>query len=479
PLVNDVDCDNNIDAATFEILTQPEHGTVSDINLTDGTFIYTPEEAYTGVDSLSYRICDADNQCDEAWVLLNVNSVNVPPVAVNDTVIAGNCGGEVIIDVVANDSDPDGDDLTTPELIVSVENGTLIQNEDGTFTYNPVDGFQGTVQFTYEICDSENPDAALCDQAVVTITVMLDTDCDNVPDEIDIDDDNDGILDIDETFTADTDSDGIPNYLDIDSDNDGIIDNIEAQAEGTYRAPVWSDSDGDGWDDQYDPDSEGAYFELADTDSDGDPDFIDTDTDDDGIEDYIEGFDLVNGNGVIDSIPETYPAETDADLDGLDDNYDNIDGRNIHNNSTGGNAPLPDYDEDGIRAWRDSDDKPKDIEPPLAQGCELRIPNGFSPDGDSYNQYFKIVYTCDQGEQTFGEINENAKMMIYNRWGNLVFEKDGYGNISRHGEADAWWDGRSDNNWTVGNNKVPVATYVYVLILDNGEVYKGTVYVNY
>ena len=480
PLVNDIDCDNNIDTTTFEIITQPAHGTVSEIDLTNGTFNYTPEEGFTGIDSLLYRICDEDNLCGEAWAILNVTSVNEAPVAVDDSIVVGNCGGEITIDVTSNDYDPDSDELTKPEIITNVTEGTLVQNEDGTFTYNPVDGFEGTIQFTYEVCDSENPDVALCNQAIVTIHVMLDTDCDQVPDETDIDDDNDGILDIDETFTADNDGDGIPNYLDIDSDNDGIIDNIEAQAEGTHRNPVWSDSDGDGWDDQYDPDSGGTYFQLADTDEDGTPDFIDTDADDDGIDDYIEGFDLADENGIIDSIPETFPAGSDIDTDGLDDNYDNIDGWDIYNNPVGGNAPLPDYDSDGIRAWRDSDDKPEGGgDDNLVTGCELIVPNGFSPNNDGMNDYFKVVFDCDEGEQTFGEIYPDAKLYIYNRWGNLLYEKEHYGNTGLLGNADAWWDGYSEHSLTVGNDKVPDGTYVYILILDSGNARKGTVFVNY
>ncbi len=482
PLVNDIDCDNNIDTTTFEILTQPEHGTVSGIDLSTGTFTYTSEQGFTGTDSLLYKICDADGLCDEAWVILTISpsSVNESPVAVNDSLIVGNCGGEITFNVILNDYDPDGDELTTPEIITTVTEGTLVQNEDGTFTYTATDGFIGTVQFTYEICDSENSNVALCDQATVTINVMLDTDCDKVPDEIDIDDDNDGILDIDETFTADNDGDGIPNYLDIDSDNDGIIDNIEGQAEGTYRAPVWNDTDGDGWDDQYDSDNGGTYFELADTDEDGTPDFIDTDSDDDGIDDYIEGFDVENANGVIDSIPETIAAGTDMDFDGLDDNYDNIDGWDVINNPTGGNAPLPDHDGDGIRAWRDNNDKPEDGgEGSAAVGCELIVPNGFSPNNDGMNDYFKVVFECDQGEQTFGEIYPDAKLYIYNRWGNLLYEKEHYGNTNLLGNTDAWWNGYSENTLTVGNNKVPSGTYVYILILEGNDVRKGTVFVNY
>ena len=52
-----------------------------------------------------------------------------------------------------------------------------------------------------------------------------DTDGDGMPDETDLDDDNDGIYDTAEgDGTADTDGDGIPNYLDTDSDGDGCSD---------------------------------------------------------------------------------------------------------------------------------------------------------------------------------------------------------------------------------------------------------------
>ena len=61
------------------------------------------------------------------------------------------------------------------------------------------------------------------------VTCALDNDGDLICDEDDIDDDNDGILDVDEgCCNLDTDNDGIPDYFDLDSDNDGCADAIEA-----------------------------------------------------------------------------------------------------------------------------------------------------------------------------------------------------------------------------------------------------------
>ena len=59
------------------------------------------------------------------------------------------------------------------------------------------------------------------------ITSDLDCDQDGVPNDIDLDDDNDGILDTDETYD-DFDSDGLANNRDLDSDGDGCFDVKEA-----------------------------------------------------------------------------------------------------------------------------------------------------------------------------------------------------------------------------------------------------------
>lgn len=43
------------------------------------------------------------------------------------------------------------------------------------------------------------------------------------------------------------------------------------------------------------------------------------------------------------------------------------------------------------------------------------VPNSFTPDGDTYNQYFKPIFTSGFDLQDF-------HMKIYNRWGNLIWE---------------------------------------------------------
>ena len=59
------------------------------------------------------------------------------------------------------------------------------------------------------------------------VAVLPDNDKDGITDDIDVDDDNDGILDTKED-TGDLDGDGIPNHFDLDADGDGCFDVIEA-----------------------------------------------------------------------------------------------------------------------------------------------------------------------------------------------------------------------------------------------------------
>ncbi len=92
---------------------------------------------------------------------------------------------------------------------------------------------------------------------------------------------------------------------------------------------------------------------------------------------------------------------------------------------------------------------------------DFYIPEGFSPNGDNINDLFVIT-----GIENF----TSNKFVIFNRWGNKVFEANNYQNT---------WDGKSTLGITIGGDELPVATYFYVLDLGDGsDVYKGTIYLN-
>ncbi|MBK9211600.1 MAG: DUF4347 domain-containing protein [Saprospiraceae bacterium] len=134
----------------------------------------------------------------------------------------------------------------------------------------------------------------------------IDTDGDGIPNEVDLDDDNDGITDVIEG-TDDTDGDGIPDSQDLDSDNDGITDVTESGGSdpdnngiiGTGLVP--GDSDGDGLADVVDTDGTNTGNPNIDTDGDGIPNTQDLDSDNDGLTDVVEsGGSDINNDGIAD-----------------------------------------------------------------------------------------------------------------------------------------------------------------------------------
>jgi gliding motility-associated-like protein len=495
-VANDFDTKTLIDISTLTIMAQPAHGKIEP-NLISGEVTYTPDSNFVGVDVVTYSICDdaipCEPMCGTAEVYIKVLEPNKPPLAVDDNFVTtcASPSGNLLL----NDSDPDGDDIqifTTP--VQQPEHGVVTISANGDFDYTADADYIGIDSFAYEITDFGLPN--LRDTATVYISVEPDNDCDGIPDLDDIDDDNDGILDIVEGDTEiDSDLDGIPDSYDIDSDDDGILDNIEGQAEGNYIPPTGYDTNHNGWDDAYDPEDGGTPFDPADTDGDSTPDFLDLDSDGDHVYDFIEGHDL-NADGV----PDVSRIFSDSDHDGLDDIYDTVFGWNDPDdpfNELGSNAPLQDFDHDGIRDWRDindEDDEYYTIDEDLNNDgdysnddldldgypdyldktldCEFFIPEGFSPNGDGVHDFFQIL--CIQRYP-------NAILMIFNRNGDLLFEKDHYGNLDYWGSnEDAWWWGTSENKWTMGHTGgLNAGNYVYVLQLGNGRTEKGTVMISY
>ena len=89
------------------------------------------------------------------------------PIAVDD-VASTDSGIVVIVDVQANDYDPNGDPITTA-VISGPANGTATVITGNSISYAPGAGFIGTDVFTYTACDNGTP--SLCDTAQVTTTV--------------------------------------------------------------------------------------------------------------------------------------------------------------------------------------------------------------------------------------------------------------------------------------------------------------------
>ncbi len=92
---------------------------------------------------------------------------NTAPVAANDSAQT-EVDSAVTIDVLANDSDADGDPLSVIGADSRSANGGVVENlGDGRFTYTPPAGFVGEDSFQYTISDGNGGE----DSATVTIAV--------------------------------------------------------------------------------------------------------------------------------------------------------------------------------------------------------------------------------------------------------------------------------------------------------------------
>ncbi|MCF6213099.1 MAG: T9SS type A sorting domain-containing protein [Flavobacteriaceae bacterium] len=195
-----------------------------------------------------------------------------------------------------------------------------------------------------------------------------DNDGDGVIDNVDIDDDNDGILDIFEGG-LDTDGDGIKNSFDLDSDGDGIPDNIEAQATLSYIPPSGNDADNDGLDNAYDADSGGfviTFANLVNTDGTDNPDYLDTDSDNQGGNDTVEANLNLSGN---------------VGNNGLDNNIDTADNYTDPNGSINSPLFLPDSDGD-LLTGGDVDFRDATFSPPDNDGDGIADNTDLDDDND-------------------------------------------------------------------------------------------------
>ena len=158
-LANDTDPDG--DALAIAAVGAPRSGTAVEV---DGQILYTPDAGFSGTDTFAYTVADGAGGTATATVTVSVASVNDPPVAQDDSATTAE-DTAVTIDVLANDSDPDGDALTITQ-ITEPPNGTAVL-AGTTIRYTPDADVFGTDTFTYTVADGSGATAT----ATVTVTV--------------------------------------------------------------------------------------------------------------------------------------------------------------------------------------------------------------------------------------------------------------------------------------------------------------------
>ncbi len=286
-------------------------------------------------------------------------------------------------------------------------------------------------------CNADTDCAGITTCDLITNTCEFpDSDGDGVTDDVDLDDDNDGVLDATELGgtdlsmdsdgdgvpdyldpdlgcddadmnglcdtlgeDVDMDLDGIPNHLDLDADGDGIVDLVEGGGEddGDGLVDGFEDLNGDGVDDGV----AAMPLPIPDTDEDDAPDFLDLDSDGDGLPDASEGHDADH-----DGAADVEPAGADTDGDGIDDAYDPdcTDAADC-GGVVGFPAPVPDLDLDGAPNYQDADDDDDTI--PTAAEVADGMEHGDDVDEDGLTNWYD---TDSDGDTTpdSGEVTPDA-----------------------------------------------------------------------
>ncbi|TLX47714.1 hypothetical protein C1E24_07250, partial [Pseudoalteromonas phenolica] len=130
----------------------------------ENKLVYTPPTDLIGQAIIQYSISDGKGGTSNSTATVNL-IVNNAPTAVLD-IASTNDKASITIDVLANDTDKDGDKLTL--VSATAQHGDAQVNLNGTLTYVPKVGFNGIDVIKYSLKDSKG--AVSQGEARVTVT---------------------------------------------------------------------------------------------------------------------------------------------------------------------------------------------------------------------------------------------------------------------------------------------------------------------
>jgi gliding motility-associated-like protein len=176
--------DYDIDTTALSVdtipLSGPFFGTI--VMNSNGTYTYTPNSNFNGVDTLVFNICDAGTPlpiiCVPDTLFITILPVNDAPVIANDTIITNEDNPYTGTVLTGGDYDPDSTVLIVDTIPISgPSNGTIVINSNGTYTYTPNWNFFGIDTVIIAVCDSGNPLPSICvyDTIIVTVNSVNDT----------------------------------------------------------------------------------------------------------------------------------------------------------------------------------------------------------------------------------------------------------------------------------------------------------------
>ncbi|MFN5705694.1 MAG: Ig-like domain-containing protein, partial [bacterium] len=402
--LNDSDIDGDNLLYVFEL---PINGSITVQNNSEVT--YTPNNNFTGQDSLRYIVCDDGNPslCDTAYIVITIDgNPNQAPIAIVDSFMLAE-NNTLSKSVAVNDIEPDSEIMSFRNLTSTV-NGQLEFNADGSFVYTPNAEFIGIDSFRYAVCD--NNVLSMCDTATCIITVV------NTPLPrvgLSLEAKEPEAITEDEylvTLIA-----RVKNFGDADLENVRVIQNLGNVFSSPAEFSITSITATNGL--------------KANANYNG--------VDDLELLDSTQSIMNIDNEGLITMVIRVKPnlPVSEFFVQAVVFAKMAIGDTIVTDISHAGNNPDP-----------NGDSNPTENEPTKIT-ITLFIPSGFSPDGDGVNDGFVI-----KGLEKYPQ----NKIEIFNRWGNKVYEKAPYDNS---------WSGTSRTNGVVvlGDGVLPNGTYYYIL----------------
>jgi gliding motility-associated-like protein len=451
-------------------------------NPTGGTLVMNPNGTYTftgttpGTYTYYVPVCapGQTSSCPKVPLVISVldpNSTTNNPVA-NSDIATTLAGIATTVNILANDRPSNPGVTLNPSSVVvqnAAKHGTVVVNSDGSIKYTPALGFVGTDSLTYNVCDTSIP--ALCNVAKVYLTVNSST---SAAVTFANDDYN--------TTNGTTPATGNVLLNDKNSQGASITVTGNSTVPASKGALVMK--------------ADGSYTFTPAPGFTGPIDVVYTVCSTTGICSNATLHILVNANHKPVALPDNFQAKENTMLTGniLGNDFDS-DSNTLIVNDTPVSAPKNgqlilksngDYTYMPNKDFRGTDSFVYEVcdtnTPALCttatvtivlakdETCEVYVPNSFSPNNDNIHDTFKVKCLYNY---------ENPIIEIFNRWGNLIYKKEHYGDTDFWGsESEAWWDGRSDHSWNVSNDILPVGTYYYILKLQKEKILTGFIYLN-
>ncbi|TMO84805.1 Ig-like domain-containing protein, partial [Pseudoalteromonas spongiae] len=177
--LNAQDADN--DELTFEVISEPLFGQVS---MVGSSVVYTPNADYFGQDQFSVIANDGELASEPAVVIVDIKSVNDAPIAADDAFTQTYSDTMLYtLDVLANDSDVDGDVLRVMAVSADIGSVTIVDNQ---LVYQAIMGGPEQVNLSYTLVDQGEEIAKA--NVVLTITDQITDQLPiiNVPDTVSV-----------------------------------------------------------------------------------------------------------------------------------------------------------------------------------------------------------------------------------------------------------------------------------------------------